>query len=286
MKKIMVYSIKGGTGKTTQAKTLSKGFAMRGKRVLEIDLDPQGNSTKSFTQVPNDIKRLTEAISELNSAYSKEKELLFIKQYSKQQTGVCLSDVFDDPKKIIEAIRSTRFNHLDVLPSNLELSQTDTKLRLETMKRQENRLRKALNHVRDCYDLVVMDCSPAKSLLTVNALMTEPLVLIPVDFSDDSLQGIALTLQEINALREEYDEIADIDYRILLTLKNSRMRSHQNTESLVRAFFGEKVLNTTIRFQESPINEANEKGLTVLDIKKSNIAEDYEMLLSELEEIL
>ena len=197
-----------------------------------------------------------------------------------------MSDVFDDPKKIAEAIRSTRFNRLDILPSNLELSQTDTKLRLETTKRQENRLRKALNHVRDRYDLVVMDCSPAKSLLTVNALMTEPLVLIPVDFSDDSLQGIALTLQEINALREEYDEIADIDYRILLTMKNARMKSHQNTEALIRAFFGEKVLNTTIRYQESPINEANEKGLTVLDIKKSNIAEDYEMLLNELEEIL
>ena len=69
-------------------------------------------------------------------------------------------------------------------------------------------------------------------------------------------------------------------------MKNARMKSHQNTEALIRAFFGEKVLNTTIRYQESPINEANEKGLTVLDIKKSNIAEDYEMLLNELEEIL
>lgn len=277
MKTITIYNIKGGTGKTTTAKTVATGMAMGGKRVLLIDLDPQGNTGKSFIFQPDPMD-----LSVYENKPQQEKTECFITNYLSQKNDKTICDIFHDPNSIKEIIRSTDIERLDIIPSNLRLSLIDTKIRLSDG-RQENYIAKALRLVKSQYDVCIIDCSPVKSLLTVNAIYASDIILIPITIDDDSKQGLAMTLREVKALEELYE--LDIDFRIVINMKQ-RTRIQDETVRYLRAIFNEKLLDTVLRYQSNPITLAALKRKTVLNMKESGIASDYRCLISEMEAFL
>jgi len=277
MKTITIYNIKGGTGKTTTAKTVAAGLSSNGKRVLLIDLDPQGNSGKTFLFAHDRLDLHPYEAKTLD-----EKVTCFMDQYIMQKEERTICDIFEDADSVHDAIRNTDVANLDVIPSNLQLSLVDTKLRLRDG-RQENHLEKAIRLVRKEYDCCIIDCSPVKSLLTVNAIYASDLVLIPMAIDDDSKQGLAMTLREIKALEALYD--LDIDYRIVITMKQ-RTKLQNQTVTYLRSIFEHKLLNTVLCYQNNPITMAAQKRKTVFDIHDSHIANDYRKLLQELEGLL
>lgn len=277
MKTIAIYNIKGGTGKTTTAKTVATGLAMDGKRVLLIDLDPQGNTGKSFIFQPDPMD-----LSVYANKTQQVKTECFITNYLSQKNDKTICNIFYDPNSIKEIIRCTDIDRLDIIPSNLSLSLIDTKIRLSDG-RQENYISKALRLVKSQYDVCIIDCSPVKSLLTVNAIYASDLVLIPITIDDDSKQGLAMTLREVKALDELYE--LDIDYRIVITMKQ-RTRIQDQTVRYLRSIFNEKLLDTVLRYQSNPITIASLKRKTVLNMKGSGIADDYRCLICELEALL
>ena len=122
----------------------------------------------------------------------------------------------------------------------------------------KNKLKKSNEFRKKYYDYMIYDCSPVKSLVSVNVLYSEPLVIIPVSPSEDSMQGLALTLNEINALKELYEDL-DIDYRIMIVKKKNNIEYRENIAE-IRAAFGDKVLNTMIREQCKPVEESCKKS--------------------------
>lgn len=275
MKKIAVYNIKGGEAKTTVAKTIATGLALRGKKVLLHDIDGQANCSKTF------IDTFKEHDYEMYSDLSvKESELCFIDKYMNQNHGRTVSDVFTNPKCVKEVIQKTKYDKLDIIPSDLKLFLTDTELRLQDGDRQ-NKLKRASNFVKNDYDYAIYDCSPVKSLLSVNVLYTEPLVIIPVSPYDDAMQGLALTINEINTIKELYEEL-EIDYRILIVREKRNIECRDNKAEILAAF-KEKVMKTEIREQAKPIEKAARERKSLFDLKPSNIQNDFQLLIDELE---
>ncbi len=277
MKTISIYNIKGGTGKTTTAKTVATGLANSGKRILLIDLDPQGNTGKSFMFQTDQMD-----LDVYNNKPLDAKVECFIENYLMQKKEETICDIFEDSKSIYNVVRSTEVKNLDVIPSNLQLSLIDTKIRLSDG-RQENFIQKAVRLVKEKYDCCIIDCSPVKSLLTVNAIYASDMVLIPITIDDDSKQGLAMTLREIKALEDIYD--LDVDYRIMITMKQ-RTRLQDQTVRYLRSIFENKLLKTVLCYQSNPITLATQKRATVLDLRDSHIARDYRELIMELEGVL
>ena len=278
MKVIAIYNIKGGDGKTTTAKHIAVGLAAKNFKILLVDADGQANCSKSFV----DKKTVRDPLN-YAAASSKEKELMFITKYMHQDHGHTISDVFENPKVIKDCIQHTSYDNLDIVTSDLTLYLADTKLRLSDGTR-ENKLKRATNFVKNDYDYMIYDCSPVKSLVSVNVLYSEPLVIIPVSPSEDSMQGLALTLNEINALKELYEDL-DIDYRIMIVKKKNNIEYRENIAE-IRAAFGDKVLNTMIREQCKPVEKAARNRKTVLDLPATAISMDYNQLIEELEVLL
>ncbi|MCI9292040.1 MAG: AAA family ATPase [Erysipelotrichaceae bacterium] len=282
MKTISIYNIKGGTGKTTAAKTIATGMALEGKKICLIDLDPQGNTGKTFMYEEDQLD-----LCNYEYKHQDEKINTFIYEYLNQEKEDTICDIFDLPSKITTIIRKTSIETLDIIPSNLYLSLIDTKIRLSDG-RQENYISKALREIRNRYDYVIIDCSPVKSLLTVNAIYASDYVLIPVTIDDDSKQGLAMTLKEIKALEELYD--LEIDWRVLINMKQKTRLQDENVKFL-RFVFGDKLLKTLLCYQSNPITTATQQRKTILEFKEkrfreSHIANDYRNLLKELEELL
>ena len=277
MKTIAIYNIKGGDGKTTTAKHVAVGLAGKNFKILLADADGQANCSKSF------VDKKTERNPLNYSSSAKENEMTFIATYMNQNHGCTISSIFENPKLVKECIQNTAYNHLDIIPSDLTLYLSDTKLRLSDGTR-ENKLKRATNFIKNDYDYMIFDCSPVKSLVSVNVLYTEPLVIIPVSPADDSMQGLALTVNEINALTNLYEDL-EIDYRILIVKKKDNIEYRENI-SEIRSAFGDKVFNTMIREQSKPVEKAARNRKTVLDMPETAISKDYRQFIDELEVLL
>ena len=278
MKTIAIYNIKGGDGKTTTAKHLAVGLAKKGIRILLADADGQANCSKSFID-----KKIKRDPAYYESSPDGDKEAAFIRRYMNQDHGATISTIFESPKAVSSCIQHTSYANLDIIPSDLTLYLADTKLRLSDGTR-ENKLKRATNFIKNEYDYMIFDCSPVKSLVSVNVLYTEPLVIIPVSPADDSMQGLALTLNEINALKDLYEDL-DIDYRILIVKRKDNIEYRENIAE-IRSAFGGKVFQTMIRDQSKPVEKAVRERKTVLDLPSSSIADDYRNFLDELEVML
>ena len=278
MKTLPYCNIKGGNGKTTTAKDLAVGLAKKGIRILLADADGQANCSKSFID-----KKLKRDPAYYESSLDGDKEAAFIRRYMNQDHGATISTIFESPKAVSSCIQHTSYANLDIIPSDLTLYLADTKLRLSDGTR-ENKLKRATNFIKKEYDYMIFDCSPVKSLVSVNVLYTEPLVIIPVSPADDSMQGLALTLNEINALKDLYEDL-DIDYRILIVKRKDNIEYRENIAE-IRSAFGGKVFRTMIRDQSKPVEKAVRERKTVLDLPSSSIADDYRNFLDELEVML
>ena len=219
---ISVTNQKGGVGKTTTAINLSACVAQAGKRVLLVDLDPQGNSTSGLG-------------------------------VSKKQVQLSSYDVLIDGAPAADAIRPTMIETLFVLPSRIELAGAEVEL--VSMVAREHRLKQALKAVRDEFDFIFIDCPPSLGLLTLNALTASDSLLVPIQCEYFALEGLSQLMNTVKLVRKGLNRTLDIQ-GVVLTMFSSRLNLCVQVVEEVKHYFHDKVYNTiiprSVRMSEAP----------------------------------
>ena len=219
---IAVYNQKGGVGKTTTAINLASNVAELGKRVLLVDVDPQGNTTGGVG-------------------------------INKQQIAHSSYDVLLGNCSAAEAIVSLPFANLFLMPADIGLSGVE--IELVAAPRRESRLKAALAAVRDQYDYIFMDCPPSLGLLALNALVATDTVLIPIQCEYYALEGLSQLLNTLRQVKRLYNPTLDIE-GVVLTMFDGRLNLTQQVAAEVKQYFPRKVFATpvprAVRLSEAP----------------------------------
>ena len=247
MRILAITNQKGGVGKTTSAVNLSAALAKLGKRVLLIDLDPQGNATTGCGIVKTDA---------LPTVYQ-----------------LLLGDT-----TLGGAILKTEFG-FDILPANRELAGAE--IELIELDGREQRLKDALATVTDQYDYVLIDCPPALNMLTVNALVASQSVMIPMQCEYYTLEGLSDLVETLRKVRGNLNPNLEIE-GLLRTMYNAQNTLTQQVSDELMNHFGDKVYETIIprnvRLAEAP---SHGKPATAYDAASKG-AQAYVALAEEL----
>lgn len=255
---ISIVNQKGGVGKTTTTVNLGAAIAQRGNKVLLIDIDAQSNLT---THLGLGVKEDPNDLSEVE-----------------QGPEWTVYDVLKGTKRIQDVVIK-RSDNLHIVPSSLLLSAAD--LELGGVVGRELLLKRAIDKVRDQYDVILIDCPPTLGLLSLNALAAVDKVIVPVQSEYLALHGVRQLLDTIDQVRGVYNQ-ALIVGGVLICLHDSRKRLARAVADTIRAYFGELVFTTIIR-ENVALAEAPAKGQTIFEyMPKSSGAEDYSALAEEV----
>lgn len=247
---IALANQKGGVGKTTSSVNLSSSLAFLGKKVLLVDIDPQGNASSGVGVNKGEIEH-------------------------------CIYDVLDDDVAIQDVLQKTDLDNLNVIPATIQLAGAEVEL-VPAISR-EIRLKKAIDSIRDDYDYVIIDCPPSLGLLTLNALTAADSVLIPVQCEYYALEGLSQLLNTIRIVQKHLNEDLQIE-GVLLTMLDARTNLGIQVIEEVKKYFQNKVFNTIIprnvRLSEAPshgkpilLYDAKSKGAEVyLELAKEVVA--------------
>ena len=244
---IAVANQKGGVGKTTTTVNLSACIAQQGKRVLCVDIDPQGNSTSGYGIPKRSVK---------NSVYQ-----LLIGE--------------GDPSS---CVLHTKYR-VDLIPSNIQLSGAG--IELVALDRRESRLREGIAQLAQKYDFIFIDCPPSLSLLTLNALTASDRLIIPVQAQFLAMRGMAKLMQVVHKVQQRLNSDLSIA-GVLITQYDGRKNLNKSVSELVQETFQGKVFSTHIR-NAITLAEAPTQGQDIFHYApKSAGAEDYEKVCNEL----
>ena len=243
---ISVANQKGGVGKTTTTINLSTMLAKKGKKVLLIDADPQGNAT---------------------SGVGAEKEV----EYSTYD--ILVSDV-----EIVQALEKTIIKNLLVCPSNINLAGAEVEL--VSMMSREQRLKEKLEEIKDKFDYILIDCPPSLGLITLNAFTASDTVLIPVQCEYYALEGLGQLLNTINLVKKHLNKNLEVE-GALLTMYDARTNLSNQVVKEVKKYFGDKVYKTVIP-RNVRLSEAPSYGMPITEYDpRSKGAKTYEKFTKE-----
>ncbi len=247
---VAVINQKGGVGKTTSTVNLASALGLSDKKVLLVDLDPQGNATSGVG-------------------------------HSKRQNSLSVYDLLIGEGTPAEAVVHTAFQNLDLLPSGIQLAGAE--IEMIELPRRENRLKAALAPLRDQYDYLLIDCPPALGLLTLNALCAADTFLVPIQCEYYALEGLAQLMDTVRRVRRMYNASLDME-GVLLTMYDGRLNLTQQVIAEVKKYFPKKVYATpiprTVRLAEAPsfgqpihyYDRSNRGAAAYMDVAKEMIA--------------
>tara|TARA_B100000401_G_scaffold423602_1_gene351618 strand:+ start:376 stop:1176 length:801 start_codon:yes stop_codon:yes gene_type:complete len=236
---ISIINQKGGVGKTTTVINLAAGLSLQGKRVLVIDLDPQGNATTGLG--------LSNLENSENSIYS----------------------VLNGTKTISKVIEKTKFNNLDIITSNVDLSGLEVETAGDSKRAflLKEQIMAYLNDSGGLYSYILIDCPPSLSLLTIMALVTSNSLLVPLQTEFFALEGVTQLIKTIERIKNNLNP--DLLIRgILLTMYDKRNKLSGQVEKEARDYFKEKVYQTVVP-RNVRLSEAPSHGMPVLFYDKS-----------------
>ena len=222
-KAIAIFNQKGGVGKTTTNINLGASLAAFGKKILMLDVDPQGNTTSGI------------GISKKNLEYT--------------MYDLLIDSDFDTH----EAIIHTAVENLDLVPANVDLAGAE--IELVQISGREKRLRDAIARIRDEYDFIFIDCPPSLGLLTINSLCAVESVLIPIQCEFYALEGVSQLISTIDLVKKSFNPDLEIE-GVVLSMFDGRTNLSIQVVQEVKKYFGSKVYSTVIprniRLAEAP----------------------------------
>lgn len=245
---IAVANQKGGVGKTTTAINLSACLAEKGKKVLTIDMDPQGNTTSGLGIEKDEVE---------NTVY----ELLL------------------DECTIKECMIQTEIDDLVVIPANVNL--TGAEIELLGVQDKEFILKNAVDYVKDDFDFIIIDCPPSLNMLTVNALTTADTVLVPIQCEYYALEGLSQLIHTINLVQERLNpnlEMEGVVFTMYDARTNLSLQVVENVKNNLDTTIYKTIIPRSVRLAEAPSH-----GLPINKYdSRSTGAESYRMLAEEV----
>ena len=232
---IAIANQKGGVGKTTTAINLSACLAAKRKKVLVIDMDPQGNTTSGFGVEKNELE---------NTVY----ELIL---------GEC---------SVEECLIKNVVKNVSIIPSNVNLAAAE--IELIGVDKKEYILKNEIDWIRDQYDFIIIDCPPSLGLITTNALNASDSVLIPVQCEYYALEGLSQLMSSVQAVKRRYNDRLELE-GVLLTMYDGRLNLTQQVVTEIKKYFPRKVFATVIP-RTVRLSEAPSYGQPILYYDKSN----------------
>ena len=241
-KAIAIFNQKGGVGKTTTNINLAACLAIRGKKVLILDIDPQGNTTSGIGITKRNLK---------NTVYN----ILIDKDY--------------DPRK---AIIKTNVENLDLIPASVDLAGAEVEL--VGMEGRENALKDGLEKIKNNYDYIFIDCPPSLGLLTINSLAAVDSVLVPIQCEFYALEGVSQLVSTIDLVKRSLNPKLEIQ-GVILSMFDGRTNLSLQVVQEVKKYFGNKVYATVIP-RNVRLAEAPSYGMPITEYDpKSKGAEAY-----------
>lgn len=248
MKVISVFNQKGGVGKTTTNINLCTYLAMKGLKVLTIDIDPQGNTT---------------------SGLGIDKSKLELSTYDALANNVAIDDIVQESQLI---------KNLYIAPSNVELAGAEVEL--INIENREKILKDSIKGIKEKYDYVFIDCPPSLGLITINSLVASDTVLIPIQTEFYALEGVGQLVNTIQLVKRSLNKHIEVE-GVILTMCDTRTRLSNEVSEEVKKYFSGKLYKTTIP-RNIRLAEAPSYGLPiVLYDNKCKGAECYSDLTDE-----
>ena len=249
MGKIIAFANqKGGVGKTTTCVNIASYIAVMGKKVLVVDMDPQGNASSGVG----------------------------IEKSNKTKT---IYNVIDGDSFVHEVILPTYIEGLDIIPATVDLAGAE--IELVQMSSREKIVKNILGRIKNNYDFIFIDCPPSLALLTVNALTAADSIIIPIQCEFYALEGLSQLMNTVRLIKHHLNPTLDVE-GVVLTMKDSRSNLIADVSQEIIKFFGKKVFNTTIP-RNIRLAEAPSHGESIVSYDfRSKGAIAYQMLSEEL----
>ncbi len=232
---LSIVNQKGGVGKTTTSVNLAAFLAYRGKKVLVVDLDPQGNATSGLG-------------------------------FDKTELKYSVYDLLVNEIEAKDVIVPTKRKNLDMCPTNINLAGAEVEL-VSAMSR-ETILKRALDAVAENYDFILIDCPPSLGLLTLNALSASTGVIVPIQGEYYALEGLTQLVDTINLVKKRLNPAIGI-FGVVITMYDNRTQLTKQVTTEVRKYFGDKVFKTVIP-RNIRLAEAPSHGKTIIEYDKNS----------------
>ena len=220
MRVISIFNQKGGVGKTTTVVNLASALGFNKKKVLVIDMDPQGNSTSGL---------------------------------GVDNPEITIYDVLTHEKDINEAIQETQSKNVDIIPANSDLCGLE--IELLSVDKKEFLLKEEIGKIPTNYDFIIIDCPPSLGVMSINALIASQSVLIPIQCEYYALEGVSQLMNTVNIIRKGLNPELEIE-GVLLTMYDSRNNLSEDVKRETENYFKDKLFDTVIprniRLAEAP----------------------------------